>query len=116
MSKGVEEIFFAPRCVTHFSCDRHVGGMFGQDVLGHSSYEGDVGCAVILARSRGVLVEYDIQWPVQVVFDAPMRSRDLQGSAGGVISREGDVARALFRLASRRRAPPGTAASLRPTR
>ena len=72
MSKDFEEEVFAPRSTTHFATNRVIGRMHSQDVLGEAPDNREVFRPVILARSSGVLVEYDIKRPMQPVLDVPV--------------------------------------------
>src|SRR5271157_1059346 len=53
--------------------------------------DGDILWSIILARSRVVFVEDDIERPVQMVFYAPMGSIDLQHALGREPFGEGDI-------------------------
>ena len=91
MSKDFEEEVFAPHGAAHFSADGSVGGMHSQDVVSKAADDGEVFRSVILAGARGVLVEYDIEYPMQLVLDAPMRAHDLGHFGGRELARERDV-------------------------
>src|SRR6186997_2279658 len=67
MSKDFEEEVFAPRSATHFSANRVIGRMHSQDVLGKTADDGEVFRPVVFAGASGVLVEHNVEDPVQLV-------------------------------------------------
>src|SRR5262245_9967523 len=72
MSKEFVEEVFAPHRATHFAADGSGERMRSQDVLREPADYGKIFWRVVFARSRVVLVEYDIENPMEVVFDAPV--------------------------------------------
>ena len=65
--------------------------MSSQDIEGDASQDGEVLGSVILARSGAVFVEDDIERPMKLVLDAPMRSHDPQKAPWIEDLREGGV-------------------------
>ena len=78
MSKEVEEKIFAPSCELHFSADRPLIGVSGQDVEGDAAQDGKILWSVILAGSGIVLVEGHIEAPMTLIFDAPIPARHFE--------------------------------------
>src|SRR5260221_392714 len=76
MSKEIEEEFFAPVCFSHFACEGLVEGMGTQDVVSEASDDGEIFRRVVLARAGVVFVEDNIERPMELVFDAPVRADD----------------------------------------
>ena len=68
MSKEFVEEFFAPCGELHFAGEGAVVWVGAQDVDGHASDDGEVLRPIILAGSRVVFVEDDIERPVQTCF------------------------------------------------
>src|SRR5208337_471742 len=91
MSKEFVEEFFAPSGELHFAGGRSRVWVDAQDVEGLAPDDGDILWSTILARSRVVFVEDDIERPVQMVFYAPMGSIDLQHALGREPFGEGDI-------------------------
>jgi hypothetical protein len=107
MSKEFEEEVFAPHCAAHFTADGSVCGMHSQDVVGEAADDGEVFRSVILAGACVVLVEYDVENPMQLVLDAPMCAHDL----GHFGRRES----AMYRMAIFLLRPSVRSASIRPS-
>ena len=101
MSKELEEELFAPHSTSHFSADRVIGRVHSQDVLGKTADDGEVFRSVVLARASGVLVEYDIENPIQLVLDAPMGTHDFGHFVRGELARERDITDVCRALAVR---------------
>ena len=66
-----------------FSGDGPVVRLGSQDVEGDAAQDSEVLGSVILARSGVVLMQDDVERPVKLVLDAPVRSHDLQKAARG---------------------------------
>jgi len=60
-----------------------LSGCGSQDVEGDAAQDSEVLGSVILARSGVVLMQDDVERPVKLVLDAPVRSHDLQKAARG---------------------------------
>ena len=101
MSKDFEEEVFAPRSATHFSANRVIGRMHSQDVLGKTADDGEVFRPVVFAGASGVLVEHNVEDPVQLVLDAPMSTHDFGQFVRGELARERDISRVGLGLAVR---------------
>src|SRR5205807_7179097 len=86
MSKELIEELVFPSSELHFACDRASIWVGAQDVEGDAAQEGKILRAVILAGARIVLVEDDIELPVQLIFHAPVRARHLQQAFGRQLS------------------------------
>src|SRR5271166_111497 len=96
MSKEFEEEVLSPGCEPHFSGDRAGIGMRTQDVEAHSSDNPKILWSVILAGSGIVLVEDDIELPMELVLDTPMHARYIEHPAGRETLRQHNVARLPF--------------------
>src|SRR3984893_17892453 len=82
ISKEVEEKLFFPRSELHFaSCGSFIGGS-AQDVERHAAQDSKILRRVILTGSSIVLVEDDVERPVQLIFYAPMRPRHFEHALG----------------------------------
>src|SRR5476649_1049511 len=66
--------------------------MCPQGVEGELSQHGEVLWPMILAISRGILVEYDIEHPMELVLDGPMLPDDVEQPGGAEHAREQEVA------------------------
>lgn len=69
MSKELEEEVFAPGGAAHFTADRVIGRMHSQGVLGETADDRKVFRSVVFSGARRILIEYDIENPVQLVLD-----------------------------------------------
>jgi hypothetical protein len=54
-----------------------------QDVEGKPAENGEILGSIVHSRPVAVLVEVDVEHPVQLVLDGPMTARNLQQSLGG---------------------------------
>src|SRR5262249_3675013 len=75
-------------------------GMGSGDVEGKSPEDGKVGRAVVLAIAGQILVEDDVERPVQAVFDGPMGANDAQNLCATVVLAHQEVALDGFILAA----------------
>jgi hypothetical protein len=91
MSKEIVEEIFVPGGELHLSDGGAVVWVGAQDVEGLSPDDGQVLWPVIFAGSDVVLMENDVEWPVQIVFHAPMRALDLEHAFGREALGEGAV-------------------------
>src|SRR5215204_6373677 len=73
MSKEAEEVLLLPFRLSHFAGGGSFVRVGVEDVEGEASDDGKVFGGVILAGAGVVLVEDDVEGPVQVVLDRPMR-------------------------------------------
>src|SRR5450631_3771391 len=99
MSKEFEEELFFPSGELHLAGNGTIIGMGPQDVERNAAQDGKILWAVVLARSCIVLVEDDIELPVQLVFYAPVRARDFEHAAGREPFGQHDVVDSLGQLA-----------------
>src|SRR6202171_5398901 len=67
-------------------------GMSASNIEGKSPQNGEVGGSVVFSASGLILVENDVEGPVQDVFDAPMFANDAQQFCGRVTLRQKEVA------------------------
>src|SRR5882724_7306682 len=100
MNKEFEEELFAPVCELHFACDRPLDRVSTQDIESHPSNDREILWRIVLARSRIVLVEDDVELPMEVVFDAPVSPRRFEHVSGRQTFGEDDVACRSFDLAT----------------
>src|SRR4029077_8251276 len=80
MSKEVEEELLLPCSEFHFAPYGSIIGVRPQDVERDAAHDAKIFRSVILARAGVVLVEDDIERPVQVIFYAPIRARHFEHS------------------------------------
>ena len=66
--------------------------MSASDIEGKSAQNGEVGGSVVFSASRLILVENDVECPVQDVFDAPMFADNAQQFCGRVVLGQKEVA------------------------
>src|SRR6266705_6323899 len=79
VTQHIEEEGFVPCCSLEFATHGSLGvGVGAGDVEGETPENSQVGWRVVLAISRQILVEHDVERPVQAVFDAPMFANDAQ--------------------------------------
>src|SRR6202022_2588993 len=67
-------------------------GMSASNIEGKSAQDGEVGRSMVFSASRLILVENDVERPVQGIFDAPMFANDAQQFCGGVALGHKEVA------------------------
>src|SRR5258708_28226814 len=67
-------------------------GMSASNIEGKPAQNGEVGGSVVFSASRLILVENDVERPVQEVFDAPMFPNDAQQFCGRVALGQKEVA------------------------
>ena len=75
-------------------------GMGSGDIEGKASEYGKVGRAVVLSVAGQILVEDDVEGPVQAIFDAPMSANDAQNLGTAVVLAHQEVALDGFVLAA----------------
>jgi len=78
MSKEVEKELSFPSSEVHFSTYRSVIGVGAQDVDRDPAYDSKIIRSVIFAIPCVVLTKDDVERPMQLIFDAPVRAGDLQ--------------------------------------
>ena len=74
--------------------------MASQDVEGEFSQQSEVSGRVVASGSAGVLMEDDVEHPVELVFDAPVLADDREDAARGEVLREDEVAHEAGLVAS----------------
>src|SRR5258707_12910307 len=99
MSKEVEEELLFPSSEVHFSAYRSIIGVCPQDVDRDSAYDGKILWPVILAGPSVVLVEDNVERPMQLIFDGPMRPEHFEHTFGRQAFRQGHVMHPLGELA-----------------
>ena len=92
MSKEAEEVCLLPFRLSHFAGGGSFVGVGVEDVEGEASDDGEVFRGVVLARAGVVFVEDDVEGPVQVVLDRPMRPDGVEELARAEAAREQEVA------------------------
>src|SRR3974390_3858970 len=78
MSKEVEEELSSPSSEVHFPAHRSIIGVRSQDVDCDSEYDCKILWPVIFAGPCVIFAEDDVERPMQLIFDAPVRAGDLQ--------------------------------------
>jgi len=101
MSKEFIEELLAPCCKLHFATDRSIIGVGLQDVDRDSAQNGKILRSVVFAGSGIIFVEDYIQWPVQLIFYAPMRARHFEHALRRQPLGQDDIVHALCQLALR---------------
>src|SRR3954447_22241260 len=92
MSKEAEEVCLLPLGLSHFAGGGSFVGVGVEDVEGEASDDGEVFRGVVLARAGVVFIEDDVEGPMQVVFDRPMRPDGVEELARAEAAREDEVA------------------------
>src|SRR5215831_13236519 len=82
MSKEVEEELLFPSSEVHFSPERSIIGVRPQDVDRDSADDGKILWPVIFTGSGIIFVEDYVEWPMELIFDAPVRAGDLEHALG----------------------------------
>src|ERR1700681_4099010 len=77
VQEQIDEETVVPGGAVEFASQRGLCiGMSTSDIEGKSPQNGEVGGSVVFSASRLILVENDVERPVQDVFDAPMFAED----------------------------------------
>src|SRR5580692_11084626 len=76
MTKHCEEEAVVPASALDFSAYRCGTGMGSQDVECEPAQDGEVLGSIVHSGPIAVLVEVDVEHPVQLVLDGPMTARD----------------------------------------
>src|SRR5437660_7959490 len=66
--------------------------MSAGDIEGEAPQDGEVGWGIVLSIARQVLVEHDIERPMQVIFDGPVCAHDAHDILGAVVLAHQEVA------------------------
>src|SRR3954447_16216403 len=108
MSKELVEVRPAQPCEVHFASDRSFVWVGTQDIERDATDQREVLWCVVFTCSGCVLVEADVQVPMQLVLDAPMRAHQLEQPLRRQDRRQGHIAHRFSTL------PPQTrSASMR---
>src|SRR4051794_34120319 len=78
ISKEFVEVSPAQPCEVHFASDRSFIWVGTQDVERDATDQREVLWCVVFACSGCVLIEADVQVPMQLILDAPMRTHQLE--------------------------------------
>ena len=79
MSDEVEEEGVVPSGAFELGAQGCFGiGMSADDVEGEPAHDGQVCRSVVFATARQILVENDVEWPVQGILDGPVGADDAQ--------------------------------------
>src|ERR1700754_1635940 len=92
MGESVEKEFVVPSGMEHLVADALRPGSCLEDVDGDLSEGSEVLGGMIFAGSAGILAEQDVEYPVEIVLDAPMGANDLEELLGGKFAREQEEA------------------------
>src|SRR5262245_35568707 len=92
MTEHGEEKGVVPASTLDFATYGLGVGMRSQDVESEPAQDSEVLGSIVLSRPVAVLVEVDVEDPVQLVLDGPVAARDLQQSFGGHVFRQQVVA------------------------
>ena len=82
MGEGGEKKIVVPSGLEHFVADARRTWRCLQGIDGQLADDGEIFGGVILAAAAGVLVEQDVENPVQVVLDAPVGAHGLEQFLG----------------------------------
>src|SRR5713226_4739644 len=91
MAQKADEKGIVPPCTLDFSAQRRRVGVGAMDVEGEAPHDRQVLRGVVLPGTVAVLVQDDVENPVQLVLDRPMRALDAQQFPGGNVLREQEV-------------------------
>src|SRR5260370_944625 len=83
MAQKADEKGIVPPCTLEFSAQRRRVGVGAMDVEGEAPHDRQVLRGVVLPGTVAVLVQDDVENPVQLVLDRPMRALDAQQFPGG---------------------------------
>ncbi|MER9129018.1 hypothetical protein NKI08_04420 [Mesorhizobium sp. M0768] len=79
MSDGIDEIVVVPGAFLDAMADGNFGSIGGlKDVSGEAIEKGRVGGGIVLAGTAEILIEMDIEHPMQAVLDLPMSSSEVE--------------------------------------
>src|SRR6266567_3697551 len=77
-SQKLDEKGIVPPCTLDFSAHRSGARVGAEDVEDEPAQDGQVLRGVVFSRSAAVLVQDDIEHPMQLILDRPMRTLDAQ--------------------------------------
>src|SRR5438552_18246457 len=103
VTEEIEEESIVPSCALELgSQGDFCVGMSAGDIEGEAPQDGEVGWGIVLSIARQVLVEDDIERPMQAIFDGPVCAHDAHDILGAVVLAHQEIARdglVLARLA-----------------
>src|SRR2546421_333375 len=85
MTEHAEEEGVVPAGTLDFAPDRGVVRVSSQDVEGEPAQGGKVLGSIVLSGTIVVLGELNVEYPMELVFDAPVAACDLQQPLGGYV-------------------------------
>src|SRR5882757_10805304 len=86
MTEHGEQEGVVPARALDFATDGFGVGMGLEDVEREPAQDSEVLGSVVLSRAVAILVEVDVEYPMELVLDAPVTARDLQQPLGGHVS------------------------------
>src|SRR6266581_3576082 len=92
MVQKLDEKGIVPPCTLDFSAHRSGARVGAEDVEDEPAQDGQVLRGVVFSRSAAALVQDDIEHPMQLILDGPMRTLDAQQRPGRNVLREQEVA------------------------
>src|SRR5882762_773716 len=92
VAQQFEEELVVPSCALEFGAQGYLCvGLSAGDVESQAPEDGDIGRSVVLAVSRQIFVEHDVERPMQAVLDGPVFAHDTQGFLTAVASAHQEV-------------------------
>src|SRR5205807_7897317 len=93
VTEEIEEESVVPSCALELgSQGDFCVGMSAGDIEGEAPQDGEVGWGIVLSIARQVLVEHDIERPMQAIFDGPVCAHDAHDILGAVVLAHQEVA------------------------
>src|SRR5437867_13264891 len=85
VAEEIEEESIVPSCALELgSQGDFCVGMSAGDIEGEAPQDGEVGWGIVLSIARQVLVEHDIERPMQAIFDGTVCAHDAHDILGAV--------------------------------
>src|SRR5215469_10161074 len=88
----LKEEVIVPSCSFEFLAHGYAVGMGSNDIESEATQDGQVFRPVVFSGATGILVEDDVEDPVEAIFDAPMGTDDLQQALRRHVGGEEEVA------------------------
>src|SRR5215469_14386711 len=88
----LKEEVVVPSCSFEFLAHGYAVGMGSNDIESEATQDGQVFRPVVFSGATGILVEDDVEDPVEAIFDAPMGTDDLQQALRRHVGGEEEVA------------------------